>query len=159
MHIHHLPGASMTRQELDESFMKYQLVLINLARRKCQFPDEAEDLVQQAYLVAIQRTEYMNVPRTMARNWWCYQVRSEIQSLLKKMNKETQAYERFAIDPTELREYMKDVSEEEAQGIIEGYWRHLTSVQQSRIRKRWKKEGIDWLPFMQPKPPGFVTRS
>lgn len=138
----------MTREELDETFTKYYEELVRAVKRKHKVPDDAADVVNSVYIKAVSGREYEKVPTDRIRRWWHYKVRGWLDEQRIRDGRIKQAEVQF-------HEYCGDrvdmeLTEEAGKALVEGEWWAMTRLQRSRLRAKYKEEGIPLLPFMNP---------
>jgi hypothetical protein len=87
----------------------------------------------------------------MARQWWYYKVSAKANVHIKDSVKEAEGFRKYKLDPTIGEKEHNDLSLSEGMETLKEYWDGLHRYQQAGMRRQWKKEGKEWLPFMYPK--------
>lgn len=139
----------MTREQLDESFIKFRKGLVGHARKLTDTPDNAEDIVNAAYIKALETTTYEKVDPILARSWWYFKIRTIAHRGKKRGKKVKQAEEKWSEGLEDGIE--QEYTEGQAQQVAEEHWNSLTRVQQSRMRQKYRDEGLAIFPFMRKK--------
>lgn len=138
----------MTRDQLDESFTKYYDELVRAARRRYKVPDDAADVVNSVYVKAVSGQEYKNVRTDRIRRWWHYKVRGWIDAQKMRDGRTKHAEVQFHESCGDCVDM--ELTEKAGKDLVEGEWRAMTRLQRSRLRAKYKEEGIPLLPFMYP---------
>jgi DNA-directed RNA polymerase specialized sigma24 family protein len=137
---------NMTRQQLDESFTKYYDSLVRFASRRVG--EDGEDIVSEVYIKAVEGVEYERVRDKYIRSWWLFKVKARAAHKRKMDKRGMEAEQQFYSMLGETVE--QEMTEGQAQALIEAHWKTLPRYTKTRIRQDWEKNNLPLLQFMRP---------